>query len=54
MLSSCNAYLFSSHPFDRLAVVMKLGLAGAVYPNRSALPMCAAMFIAILIFGPTW
>ncbi|SFH25396.1 hypothetical protein SAMN05216299_10423 [Nitrosospira sp. Nsp14] len=37
-----------------LAVIMTLGLAGAVYANRRALPVCAAMFFAILIFGATW
>ena len=37
-----------------MTAVMTLGLAGAAYENRSALPMCAAMFFAILIFGATW
>jgi hypothetical protein len=35
-------------------VVMTLALAGALYGNRSALPMRAAVFIAILIFGAIW
>ena len=33
---------------------MTLGLAGAVYANRGALPMCAAVFVAILMFGAIW
>ena len=34
-----------------LGVVMTLGLAGAMYENRAALPYVGTLFIAILIFG---
>jgi hypothetical protein len=37
-----------------MAVIMTTGLAGAIYANRAALPMVAAMFFAILIFGAIW
>jgi hypothetical protein len=34
-----------------LAIFMTMGLASAVYVHRAALPMCALIFIAILLFG---
>lgn len=37
-----------------LATFMTLGLAGAVYEHRAALPMVAVMFVAVLVFGALW
>ena len=37
-----------------LAVFMTLGLAGAIYEHRAALPMVGLMFVAIILFGLIW
>lgn len=37
-----------------LIVLTTMSVVGGVYANRAALPMCAAMFIAIIVFGAVW
>lgn len=37
-----------------ITVILTLGLAGAIYEHRSALPMVAVMFVALLVFGMLW
>jgi hypothetical protein len=37
-----------------LIVLTTMSFVGGVYSNRAALPMCAAMFIAIIVFGAVW
>ena len=37
-----------------MGAVMTLALMGAVYANRTALPMVGAVFVAILVFGAVW
>lgn len=36
------------------AAIMTMIMIGAIYANRSALPMCVAMFMAIIAFGIAW
>lgn len=37
-----------------LIAITTMSFVGGVYANRSALPVVAVMFVAVLVFGALW
>lgn len=37
-----------------LIALTTMSVVGGIYANRAALPICAVMFLAIIVFGAVW